>query len=193
MNLPCRPSGRGICTGCGRRAVGYGYGRRRFSWAFLPLGAELPAWDSAMAFWSAVPAVSPPRFLRCAGAAMCWCMWASPAGRRSWAFCWVPPPVRWWPVAHPQPCAGSVSGGAQRPAENGAGSHLHRLDGRRDRRHHRHDAGDLADRHHSEHVRGLPRHGCPEDPIDGRHGRQAAGSCSGCWCFPPITPRCSIR
>ena len=74
-------------------------------------------------------------------------------------------------VAHPQPCAGSVSGGAQRPAENGAGSHLHRLDGRRDRRHHRHDAGDLADRHHSEHVRGLPRHGCPEDPIDGRHGR----------------------
>ena len=49
-----------------------------------------------MAFWSAVPAVSPPRFLRCAGAAMCWCMWASPAGRRSWAFCWVPPPVRWW-------------------------------------------------------------------------------------------------
>ena len=27
---------------------------------------------------------------------MCWCMWASPAGRRSWAFCWVPPPVRWW-------------------------------------------------------------------------------------------------
>ena len=26
-------------TGCGRRAVGYGYGRRRFSWAFLPSGS----------------------------------------------------------------------------------------------------------------------------------------------------------
>ena len=73
-------------------------------------------------------------------------------------------------VGEAGPCAGPLSGGAERPAENGAGADLYRVDGGRDGGHHRHDAGHLPDRHHPDHVSGF---------YDHRPGEAAAHALSG--------------